>query len=86
MVAGLTAASTAIRRGERSTIEIARVRNADGYDQNRDAVQADGDIAKTARLRLEKLTGQPVASQSNFLPKGPEAIEPPAANILSSSD
>ena len=57
------------RLGERSTIEIARARNAQGYEENKKAVEAGGDISKTARERLEQLTGQPVASEQNFLPK-----------------
>ncbi len=56
------------RLGERSTIEIAQKTEAHGYEQNRDAVKAGGDIAKTAREALEKLTGKKVASQQNFLP------------------
>jgi len=72
------------RLGERSTIEIARARDAQGYEQNRDAVKAGGDIAKTARKRIEKLTGKPVASKANFLPK-PEQISPPSASGPSSS-
>ncbi len=57
------------RLGEKSTIEIARARDAKGYEQNRDAVEAGGEIAKTARLKLEELTKAPIASKSNFLPK-----------------
>jgi len=62
------------RLGERSTIEIARANEANGYDQNRNAAEEGGDIAKTARLKIEKLTRKPVASKINFLPKGPDAI------------
>jgi hypothetical protein len=58
------------RLGEKSTIEIARARDVQGYEQNRKAVEAGGEIAKTARLKLEELTGEPVASKRNFLPKG----------------
>jgi DNA-damage-inducible protein D len=59
------------RLGERTTIEIAQQANAQGYEQNRDAVVAGGDIAKHARESLEKLTGQKVASKKNFLPSLP---------------
>jgi hypothetical protein len=57
------------RLGERSTIEVARARNAQGYKENKEAVEAGGEISKTARERLEQLTGRPVASEQNFLPK-----------------
>lgn len=56
------------RLGERSTIEIAQQTDAKGYEQNRDAVKAGGDIAKQARETLERLTGKKVASKQNFLP------------------
>lgn len=67
------------RLGERSTIEIARARDAIGYEQNRDAAKAGGSVAKNARLDIEKLTGRPVASKENFLPKPPTAITGPDA-------
>lgn len=63
------------RLGERSTIEIAQKTDAQGYEQNREAVKAGGDIAKNAREALEKLTGQTVASKQNFLPSPPAVVE-----------
>lgn len=57
------------RLGEQTTIEIARARDAQGYEENREAVKEGGEIAKTARLRLEDLTGAPVASKKNFFSK-----------------
>ena len=75
------------RLGERSTIEIARARKADGYKQNSDAVKAGGNIAKTARLRLERLTGASVASKHNYLQRtGTPELCPPSAGGASSSD
>ncbi|MGH6814771.1 MAG: KilA-N domain-containing protein [Hyphomicrobiaceae bacterium] len=70
------------RLGERSTIEIARAKNAQGYGQNKTVAAAGGEIAKTARLKLEELTGRPVASPRNFLPKAMSTaiVAPPAAD------
>jgi hypothetical protein len=65
------------RLGERATIEIAQTDNAQGYRENRKAVEQGGEIAKNARLQLEAL-GVLVASKENFLPKPPAAITGPA--------
>lgn len=54
---------------EKSTKEIAVMRDAQGFDQNKSAARAGGDIAGTARRSIEKETGRPVVSSSNFLPK-----------------
>ena len=54
---------------EKSTKEIAQIRNAQGFEKNRGAVLVGGDIAGTARKSIERETGQPVVSSSNFLPK-----------------
>jgi DNA-damage-inducible protein D len=56
--------------GEKSTTEIARTRNAQGFWPNQTAAQAGGRIAGDARLKLEKETGRPVLSRSNF--RGPD--------------
>lgn len=57
------------RLGERSTIEVARAKDAQGYEENKGAVEAGGNIAKKARLDLEAQIGRPIVSQDNFLPK-----------------
>jgi len=54
---------------EKSTKEIAQIRDAQGFDQNKASARAGGDIAGTARRSIEKETGRPVVSTSNFLPK-----------------
>jgi len=54
------------RLGERSAVEIARATNADGYAPNKSAVLEAGEIAKSARLKLEALTGEPIASSWTF--------------------
>lgn len=53
--------------GEKSTTEIARTRDAQGFAQNRDAARAGGGVAGAARAQLEKETGTRVVSASNFL-------------------
>ncbi len=64
------------RLGERSAIEIAPTLNANGYEPNKSAVREAGEIAKAARLKLEKLIGSPVASSQIFL----AATTPPLLN------
>lgn len=54
---------------EKSTKEIAVMRDAQGFAQNKSAARSGGDIAGTARRSIEKETGRPVVSSSNFLPK-----------------
>jgi hypothetical protein len=52
--------------GEASTTEIARNRDARGYDENRDAAVEGGNVAGSARLDLEKKSGRRVASRENY--------------------
>lgn len=52
--------------GEASTTEIARNRDAVGYDENREAAVEGGAVAGSARLDLEKKSGRRVASQENY--------------------
>jgi DNA-damage-inducible protein D len=53
--------------GEKSTTEIARVRNAQGFRPNLRAAEAGGNIAGSARSQLERETGERVVSSANFL-------------------
>lgn len=59
--------------GEASTTEIARNRDARGYDENSDAAVEGGSVAGSARLDLEKKSGRRVASQENYKAL-PEAV------------
>lgn len=59
--------------GEASTTEIARNRDAQGYERNRDAAIEGGTVAGSARLDLEKKSGRRVASRENFKAL-PEAV------------
>jgi len=54
---------------EKSTKEIAQIRDAQGFDQNKNAARAGGDIAGNARRSIEGQTGRSVVSSANFLPK-----------------
>lgn len=53
--------------GEKSTTEIAKVRDAKGYQENYHAARAGGSVAGTARTQLEEETEQRVVSSHNFL-------------------
>jgi len=52
---------------ELSTRQIAESIKATGLIENKDASKKGGKIAKNARLQLEKKTGKPVLTSSNFL-------------------
>jgi DNA-damage-inducible protein D len=53
--------------GEAATKEIAVSRDAQSFDENRDAARMGGKIASNARHELEQETGKPVISQENFV-------------------
>ncbi len=59
--------------GEASTTEIARNKDAQGYDENRDAATAGGKVAGRARRDLEKKSGKKIASKENYTHL-PEAV------------
>lgn len=52
--------------GEASTTEIAVQKDAQGFEENRDAARAGGQIAGNARKELEEKSGRKVVSSSNF--------------------
>ena len=60
--------------GEASTTEIAKSKDVQGLDQNKDAAQKGGDIAGGARKQLEKETGKKVLTNDNYL-KTPEKVK-----------
>ena len=62
--------------GEKSTTEIARAKDARGWTENAKAAKAGGGVAGSARLELEKETGQRVVSGQNFLGKSSRAADP----------
>lgn len=59
--------------GEASTTEIARQREAQGYDENRAAAIAGGSVAGKARQDLETKSGRRVTSPENYKAL-PEAV------------
>jgi hypothetical protein len=52
--------------GEASTTEIARNKNAQGFDENKKASKEGGKIAGDARKALEKKSGRKVVSKQNY--------------------
>ena len=54
--------------GEAATTEIARNRDAQGFDQNREVAREGGDVAGTARRQLESKSGRKVVTGENYLP------------------
>ncbi|MEA4937120.1 MAG: BRO family protein [Paludibacter sp.] len=54
--------------GEASTKEITVNTDTQGFDENKKAAQAGGEIAGDARKQLELKSGKKVASDTNYLP------------------
>lgn len=52
--------------GEASTTEIARTKDAQGFEENEDAAIEGGTIAGNARKELEKKSGRKVVTRENF--------------------
>ena len=53
--------------GEASTTEIAKNKNAQGFDENKAAAEKGGTIAGGARKKLEHETGKSIVSEENYL-------------------
>ena len=53
--------------GEAATKQIAVNRDAQGFDENKNAAKMGGRIARNARLELEEESGTPVISGENYL-------------------
>lgn len=54
--------------GEAATTEITRTRDAQGFDENKQAAVEGGSVAGTARKELEVKSGRKVVSKENYLP------------------
>lgn len=54
--------------GETSTTEIARNKDAQGFNKNCDAAKEGGSVAGNARKELESKSGRSVISKDNYLP------------------
>jgi len=63
--------------GEAGTTEIARRKDAQGFDDNRTAAKEGGAIAGNARKALEAKTGKPILSKGNYLNHPAKANELP---------
>ncbi len=61
--------------GEASTTEIARRKEAQGFDDNRNAAKEGGTVAGNARKELEAKSGKPVVSKTNYLALGSTTVE-----------
>lgn len=72
--------------GERSTQEVAQVRDAQGLLQNREAAYDGGSVAGRAREDLERQTNQRVVSPSNFLKGGQRQLDPERLTSKGRSD
>ena len=55
--------------GEAATTEITRNRDAQGFNENKQAAVQGGSVAGGARRELEEKSGAKVVSKGNFLPK-----------------
>lgn len=53
--------------GEASTTEIAKNKDAKGFEQNQHAARAGGEVAGSARKDLERRSGAKVITQQNYL-------------------
>ncbi len=54
--------------GEASTTEIARKKDAQGFQENHNAASEGGEVAGNARKDLEKRSGKKVITRQNYLP------------------
>lgn len=61
--------------GEASTTEIARNKDAYGFNENKTAARAGGKIAGNARKELEKKSGKKVITAQNYIDLIPSDIE-----------
>ena len=52
--------------GEASTTEIAKNKDAKGFDENKTAARQGGRVAGNARIELEKKSGRKVPTRTNF--------------------
>ncbi len=57
--------------GEKVTTEVAKSKDAQGFEENKEAAKDGGTVAGNARLEAEQKIGKPIVSQENYL-KEPE--------------
>lgn len=68
--------------GERATTEIARAKDAQGFDENKVAANKGGTIAGDAKKMLESETGKSAVTNENYLetPEGIKRLKHPRGN------
>ena len=59
--------------GEASTTEIAKRKDAQGFQENRSAAREGGTVAGNARKELENKSGRPVVSSASYLGESQDA-------------
>ncbi len=64
--------------GEAATTEIARNKDAQGFQQNQSAAREGGSVAGNARRQLESKSGRKVTTRQNFLTDKPKPPLPPS--------
>ena len=60
--------------GEAATTEITRVRDSQGFVENRVAAREGGSVAGKARKELEGRTGKKIVSSQNYLPESKKIV------------
>ena len=60
--------------GEAGTTEIARNKDAQGFEENKKAARQGGSVAGKARKDLEEKSGKKISSQDNYL-QSPESVK-----------
>ena len=61
--------------GEASTAEIAREKDAQGFEENQSAAHSGGEVAGNARKDLERRTRKKVTTQQNYLEQTQKRIK-----------
>lgn len=58
--------------GEKTTTEITKERNSQGFTECKESAKEGGEVAGNARKDVEKRLGKSTISKDNFLPKKKE--------------
>ncbi len=61
--------------GEVSTTHIARAKNTQGFNENKDAANKGGNVAGNARRELEEKSGRKVSTKQNYLKKSESELK-----------
>ncbi|MBS3088564.1 Bro-N domain-containing protein [Candidatus Pacearchaeota archaeon] len=71
--------------GEAATTRIAKVKDAEGMEENKTAARQGGEVAGNARKELEEKTGESIVTDENFL-DAPEKLKKKRKRILEIAD